>query len=462
MQKLIFLFVIVVIPVFAADRPNVVVIMADDIGAEGLNCYGSTIYTTPHLDRMAAEGIRFNNAYATPLCTPTRVMIMSGLYPNRTGYRGLIGKGEGVRMAREIRTFGHDFKDAGYATGIAGKWQLGKFDKCPDQPVSHGFDKYCMWTWFYGGKKHSRFYKPKIYADGKIIDGGEKDFGPDYFRDFALNFIDDNKDKPFFLYLPLALVHSPFVHPPRLEELARTKYTDDLSKQTVAFGHMITYMDDVIGQLLVRLRKHGIDKNTLVIFTGDNGTHKAIVSKLPGMDLQGGKGTMTEAGSRVPFLAWWPGTIKPAVREEFFCLVDVIPTVTAMSGIKIDREIDGMDLSHNFLGKAGKDREHVLINHGGGFFVRDKRFRMNKDSKKNVDGTLYDIPVTSDKERYSENVSTNPEHEPHRRRLEKILDEFMAIEAETYPSLTAVKAAVKADKEKTKGEKKKKAKKKAE
>ncbi|MEO0454604.1 MAG: sulfatase-like hydrolase/transferase [Verrucomicrobiota bacterium] len=114
-----------------ADRPNVIVIMADDLGAEGLNCYGSTIYTSPHLDRMADEGIRFNNAYSTPLCTPTRVMIMSGLYPNRTGHVALIGKKPGSRMSEEIRTFGHDFKEAGYKTAIAGKWQLGKFNEIP-------------------------------------------------------------------------------------------------------------------------------------------------------------------------------------------------------------------------------------------------------------------------------------------------------------------------------------------
>ncbi|MEL0118692.1 MAG: sulfatase-like hydrolase/transferase, partial [Opitutae bacterium] len=101
---------------WAKKKPNVIIIMADYIGAEGLACYGSTIYTTPHLDRMADEGARFNNAYATPLCTPTRVMIMSGLYPPRTGFRSLIGKDKGVRMPASIRTFGHDFRDAGYAT----------------------------------------------------------------------------------------------------------------------------------------------------------------------------------------------------------------------------------------------------------------------------------------------------------------------------------------------------------
>lgn len=410
--------------VMGASRPNVILIMADDIGAECLGSYGSTIYTSPNLDRMAEEGVRFNNAYATPLCTPTRVMMMSGLYPNRTGFTALISKEPGKRMPAGIKTFGHYFRDAGYRTAIAGKWQLGQFDVYPGQPVEHGFDEYCMWTWHYKGKKTSRYYSPHIHTDGKFINGTEKDYGPDYYSKFVLDFIDRNKDKPFFIYYPMALVHSPFVHPPKLQELASSKFTDDLPKSTVAFGHMITYMDDIIGQVMTRLKDHGIDKNTLVIFTGDNGTHKSITSKLPGMDLKGGKGSMTEAGCRVPFIAWWPGKISPAVRDEFFCLVDVLPTITSLAGIELSREVDGMDLSHNLLGKEGKNREHVLMSFKKMFYVREKRFRLNEDDK------LYDIPVTSDKERYSETVSTNPEDESHRQRLQGILDEFTAIKNE--------------------------------
>ena len=300
-------FLLLAAPVRAAERPNVIVIMADDIGAEGLACYGSTIYTTPHLDRMAAEGIRFKNAYATPLCTPTRVMIMSGLYPNRTGYRALMGNGEGVRLVPEIRTFAHDFRDAGYATAIAGKWQLGKFDEYPDQPVEHGFDEYCMWTWYYKGKKSSRYYGPQIYREGKVTDGDAEDFGPDDYRDFVLDFIDRKKDQPFLVYFPMALVHSPFVNPPDLQKRSESRFTSDLDKKTRAFGHMITYMDQVVGDIMAKLKEHGLERNTLVLFTGDNGTHKSITSKLPGMDLKGGKGSMTEAGSRVPLLAWWSG-----------------------------------------------------------------------------------------------------------------------------------------------------------
>ena len=323
------------------------------------------------------------------------------------------------------------FRDAGYATAIAGKWQLGKFDEYPNQPVEHGFDEYCMWTWVYKGKKSSRYYGPQIYRDGKVADGDAKDFGPDAYRDFVLDFIDRKKDQPFLVYFPMALVHSPFINPPDLQKRAESKFTVDLDKQTRAFGHMITYMDQVVGDIMAKLKEHGLEKNTLVLFTGDNGTHKSITSKLPGMDIKGGKGTMTEAGSRVPMLAWWPGHVKPAVRDEFFCLVDVLPTIHTIAGIELNREIDGIDLSHLLIGGEGNVRNHVLINYGRGFLVREKRYRLNQD------GRLYDIPITSDASRYSEAVTTDPAHDADRARLKKILDNFIAIESQYSTSLSS-------------------------
>lgn len=414
------LFVVMTLNAQAAKKPNVIVIMADDIGAEGLASYGSTIYTTPNLDRMAQEGIQFQNAYATPLCTPTRVMLMTGTYPHRNGFKALMGKKPGARMPANIPTFGHYFQKAGYKTAIAGKWQLGKFDDFPNQPVEHGFDKYCMWTWHYKGKKDSRFYAPHIHINGEFFQGTEKDYGPDYYGKSMLDFIDENKDEPFFIYFPMALVHDPFVNPPSLGEKASEKFTDDLSTKTKAYGHMITYMDDIVGQILARLKTLGIDENTLVIFTGDNGTHPNITSKLPGMDLKGGKFSRTEAGSRVPFIARWPKEIKPAVTEDFICLVDVLPTIASIAGIDLTAEVDGMDLSHNFLGTEGKDREYIVMPFKG-FYVRDKRFRLD------ADGRMFDIPVTSDKERYSEKETKNPEHEPHRKRLQALIDQYQSL-----------------------------------
>lgn len=216
----------------------------------------------------------------------------------------------------------------------------------------------------------------------------------------------------------MALVHSPFIIPPRLAEKASEKFTDDLSEPTKAFGHMITYMDDVIGQIMSRLKRHGIDENTLVIFTGDNGTHKNIVSKLPGMDLQGQKGSAVEAGSRVPFIARWPQKIKPGIREDFFCLVDVLPTITSIAGIELSAEVYGMDLSHNLIGGEGKNRDYIVMPYKG-FYVRDKRFRLH------ADGRMFDIPVDSDQTRYSEKETKNPEHEPLRQRLQALIDQYI-------------------------------------
>ena len=402
--------------------PNVIVIMADDLGAEGLNCYDSTLYTTPRLDQMAAEGALFNNAYSTPLCTPTRVMIMTGQYPNRTGFLELISKDAGARMPAKLKTFGHYFKDAGYKTAIAGKWQLGKFHEHPNQPVEHGFDEYCMWTWQNAEKKTSRFYEPEVYQNGKFIQGSERDFGPDIYTNFLLDFIDRSKDDPFFIYFPMALVHSPYVQPPSLKELGHSKYPEDLDdNHTINFGHMITYMDMIIGKFMDKLKEHGIDDNTLLIFTGDNGTGRSITSTLPGMDLPGGKGNMIESGTRVPLLCWWPGKVPAGERDGFFCLVDVLPTTASLSGIPVDDVVDGMDLSHNLLKQDGDDRDHVLMAYKSDRFVRTERFRLHSN------GNFYDIPISSNKKRYSEELSTNPEHTAEKSRMQKILDDFMKI-----------------------------------
>jgi arylsulfatase A len=401
-------------------KPNIIVIMADDIGAECLESYGSTIYSSPNLTRMAEEGIQFQNAYATPLCTPSRVMIMTGTYPHRNGFGELLDKKSGQRMPADIPTFGHYFQQSGYKTAIAGKWQLGTFDAFPNQPAEHGFDRFCMWTWYYDHKKTRRYYKPHINVDGKMFQGSNKDYGPDYYSNFLLEFIEENKDAPFFIYYPMALVHSPFLIPPGLKEKASENYTTDLDEPTRAFGHMVTYMDDIIGRMMASLKRNGIDGKTLVIFTGDNGTHTRIVSRLPGMNIRGQKGLAVEAGSRVPFIARWPSRIQPAVTEEFFSLVDVLPTIASIAGIDLTAEVDGMDLSHIFLGTEGESREYIVMPFKG-LYIRDKRFRLHSD------GRLFDIPVTSDQERYSEKETKHPEHEMHRKRLKALVDKYRAL-----------------------------------
>ncbi|MFT5412657.1 MAG: arylsulfatase A, partial [Verrucomicrobiales bacterium] len=153
-----------IIPLVAAKPPNVLLIMADDLGAETLACYGNTAYLTPNLDLMAAEGALFDHAYATPVCTPTRAMILTGIYPNRTGFLERLDSPDdhekNNRLPVHLKTFGQVFQSAGYATAIAGKWHLGDFQKFPDQPKSHGFDEHCLWVQYWDEVRPSRYYGP--------------------------------------------------------------------------------------------------------------------------------------------------------------------------------------------------------------------------------------------------------------------------------------------------------------
>jgi len=184
---------------------------------------------------------------------------------------------------------------------------------------------------------------------------------------------------------------------------------------------MITYMDHTVGSIIKKLKEHNLQRKTLVLFTGDNGTNKSITSQLNGIQIQGGKGSMTEAGTRVPLIAWWPGQITPVVRDEFFCLIDVLPTIHSIANIELNRKVDGYNLAHCLIGGQGIDRETVSINFGQGFFVRDRRFRLNQN------GNLYDIPIDSDETRYSEFIAAESDHSEDRKRLQSILDQFMSI-----------------------------------
>lgn len=428
---LLFLFLIGIDICNAADThpPNIVLIMADDLGAENLTCYGNTVHATPHLDRMASEGALFNHAYASPVCTPTRAMIMTGLYPNRSGFLERLDSRADVdknnRLPVHLKTFGHLFQEAGYATAIAGKWHLGHFQKYPDQPNSHGFDRHCLWVQYWDGKRPSRYYGPHNWEDGKYVVHGKKVFGPDYYTKFLINFMETShrKQQPFLAYFPMNLIHSPLVIPPGDPTAAEANYPDDLGKKERINGRMVYYMDKLVGQLLDKLDSLGVADNTLVIFTGDNGTSTGLENRLGDFRLRGGKRTMNEAGTRVPFIAWWPGKIPPGKRNAMFTLMDVLPTLASVAGIPVEYEIDGMDLSHNLFDKPGKDREiFAMAFEGGCYFVRDKRFRLHED------GRFYDVPVTGNESRYGMNAIIDPEQNvEHRHRLQQQLDQFMAI-----------------------------------
>lgn len=424
---------------FCDDRLNVLLIMADDLGAENLGCYGNTTYFTPNLDRMAAEGARFENAFATPVCTSTRAMILTGLHPNRSGFLERLDSPldpeKNNRLPVHLKTIGHVFQSAGYKTAIAGKWHLGDFQRYPDQPASHGFDEYSLWVQYWDGQRPSRYFGPHDWENGKYQVHGNDVFGPDYHCAFLMDFIERThaENRPFFAYFPMNLIHSPLITPPGDLTTAERNFPEDLGASERMAGKMVHYMDAIVGRLLSKLKRLGVEENTLVIFTGDNGTAANLVTRLGDFHLPGGKRTMNEAGTRVPFIARLPGRIPSGPRDSILSLVDVLPTLASMAAIPVRHEVDGLNLSHNLLDQPGEDREYFMMAFEGGvYFVRDKRFRLHED------GRLYDVPVTNVEARYGMQILDDlSQHSDARKRLEQRLDQFMRIQ-QTDTSYTVI------------------------
>lgn len=331
----------------SAAKPNVVFILADDFGYECVGAYGGTSYRTPNLDRLAAVGMRFDRAYAQPLCTPTRAQIMTGQYNIRNYY----SFGE---LAPDSTTFAHLFQDAGYATCMAGKWQLGRDATLPRK---FGFDEHCLW-------QHTR--RPPRYANpGLEINGVERDFtqgeyGPDLCQDYALDFIRRKKDVPFFLYCALMLTHDPYQPTPDSPDWDPKAQGERVNRDVRHFGEMVTYMDKQVGKLLAQLDALGLRENTLVVFLGDNGTGVTVKSQLAGRTIAGGKAKSTDAGMHVPLLASWPGKI-PAGRTcaDLIDTTDFIPTFLDLLPLKprAGLLLDGRSFAPQLRGEKGRPRE---------------------------------------------------------------------------------------------------------
>ncbi len=328
--------------------PNMVFILADDFGYECVTANGGESYQTPHLDRLAASGMRFEHCHVQPLCTPTRVQLMTGLYNVRNYYN--FGT-----LPRTETTFAHVLKRAGYATGIVGKWQLGRE---VDSPKHFGFDESCLW-------QHTR--RPPRYANpGLEYNGVEKDFtngeyGPKLLNEFALDFITRHKNEPFFLYYPLTLTHDPFQPTPDSADWDPKAQGESVNRNVKHFAAMVNYMDRMVGELDAKLGELGIRESTLLIFLGDNGTGVGVTSRFQGADHRGGKGTTTHRGTHVPLIVSWPEVIqKGQVNRDLISSVDIFPTIVAAAGSSAAKELpaklDGVNFLPQLRGETGQPR----------------------------------------------------------------------------------------------------------
>ena len=329
----------------ASGKPNIVLIMADDMGYEALSANGSESYNSPNLDKLAAQGIRFTNCFANPICTPSRVKIMTGLYNVRNYVKfGLLDRGQ--------TTFAHQLKSAGYTTCVAGKWQLGMQ---ADSPQHFGFEQSCLWQHTRSGRSKEngknidrRFVNPLLEINGKEKDYVNGEYGPQVCTDIICDFIDENREKPFLVYYPMILTHCPFDPTPDSTDwdpkrLGSTTYKGDRNDPQRHFRDMVAYADKVVGQIVAQLEKSGVRENTLLIFTGDNGTDKPIVTSWNGTKVVGRKGSMTDAGTRVPLIASWSTGIKQPGRvvDDLVEFSDLMPTLCEVTGANLPSNYPG-------------------------------------------------------------------------------------------------------------------------
>ena len=411
-------------------NPNVILIMADDIGYEGLGINGSLSYNTPNLDALASNGVNFTNAIANPLCTPSRVKIMTGKY-NYKNYDYF------THLNSSEKTFGNLFKDNGYETAIVGKWQLNglkiseidqRIKEDNTRPYKFGFDEYCLWQLTKTKDFGERFANPLIEQNGKFLDRNKDLYGPDIVSDYAIDFIQRNKEKPFFLYYPMLLAHDPFVPTPDSDEWNNPDLR--YKKNNIFFKDMVEYMDKIVGKIIHELKAQGLDDNTLIIFLGDNGTNRTLVTKTVNGDVKGAKGNTITHGVHVPMIASWPTKIKkPIIYDGVVDLTDFYATFSDI--LNVSNDSDGKSLAHIFYGNKKNIRETVTIYYDPkwsiyvdryrNIFSQDKRYKLYKN------GEFFDMK--------NDIFEENPLKEKDLDVNEKLIKEKLSKEVSKFPSL---------------------------
>jgi arylsulfatase A len=386
-------------------KPNIIFVLADDLGIDGVSCYGADKHQTPHIDALAASGLRFSTCYAAPLCGPSRCLLMTGRYAFRTG--GITNEswragGPGAKSADEY-PMARLMKQAGYATGQAGKWrQLG------ESPHDWGFDEYLT-----DNTAGGWYWQTKYNKNGKELNLPEGTYGPDVIQDFTFDFIRRHKDKPFFFYYAMHLVHGPILRTP--DTAQGTTDSDKL------YDDNIRYMDKQLGALVAELDKLGLRQNTLIVFSGDNGTAAGRPSPVRGRMVNGWKGSMLEGGSRVPFIASWPAaTPAGKVLDDIVSFADPSTTFAELAGVKPPEgfKTDGQSFLPQLRGEPGTPRAWAYVQLDGHWYVRDPGFKLNEA------GNLYDMSDAPFVEKLVAPEADTPQSKAARQRLGAVLAEL--------------------------------------
>lgn len=355
-------------------KPNIVFVLADDLGIDGVSAYGADLFKTPSIDKLAKTGMRFSNAYALPLCGPSRAMILTGRYPFRTGAVNQDQTGE-MTPTSEIM-MPQILKTAGYVTSMIGKW-----GQLPLGPAEFGFDDYLRFNGS-GVYYNSNEKKEKYTENGKELLLKDGAYMPDLMHTHLLDFLSKHKKDPFYIYYSLSHVHG------------QIKATPDSKPGTEDYKQLYTdniqYMDKLVGKLVDALDSMKLRNNTLIVFVGDNGTagQAAALGTVNGKKIIGKKGTLQEGGSLVPLIINWPSVINKAlVSSNLIDVSDFVPTFAEIAGAQLPTNvtIDGRSFAYQLFGKKGQPRDWIFNELGNDWYVRDANWKLTRA------GDLYDM-----------------------------------------------------------------------
>lgn len=431
-----------------ATKPNIIFILADDLGYGDLSCYGQQMIRTPNLDRMAAEGMRFTQCYAgSTVCAPSRCALMLGQHTGHCLVRG----NDRVPLRPQDVTVAEVLKAAGYTTALIGKWGLGE-PGTPGHPLRQGFDYFFGYT----EQRHAHNYYPEFLwrNNERVVLKNEVapewqgqlpgvavrrvEYSHDLFVADALRFVEENRDKPFFLYLALTIPHAnneagkEGMEVPELGEYAEK----DWPAPEKGKAAMIARMDRDIGVLLAQIKKLGIDQQTVVFFSSDNGPHREggadpTFFRSSG-ELRGIKRDLYEGGIRVPMIVRWPGKIAPGVNDHVWAFWDFLPTAAELAGAAAPAEIDGISVVPTLLGRPGQKQHEFLYweFHEGGSKQAVRMgdwkavrlspeaplqlYRLNEDLAEKKDIAAEHPEVVAKIEAYLKTARTESEHWPLR------------------------------------------------
>ena len=411
-----------------AARPNIVVILADDLGIGCLSAYGGKGLSTPNIDRLAAQGMRFTDCFSNPYCSPSRASLLTGRYPFRNGLKEVIFDpklhADTFLDANTQPSFARQLKGAGYATAIAGKWQL-SFLFQRNQINQFGFDQYQCWQIFTDkAERTSRFHKPHFNENGTVIaDRIANRYGPDVNVDFLIDFMKAShaKGQPFLAYNTSLLPHFPWVPTPDSEDKDYEEPKSVAKGDPKYFPDMVAYLDKTVGRIMDALDEMGIAENTVLVFLADNGTDSGLVNLMAdGNAIQGGKGTMTDRGTHVPLIVRWPGKIKPGtVCGDLIDFSDLLPTLCEVAGADLPEEtIHGRSFGPQLFGKPGVPREWIHVQDKEKRHVRSKEYILNNNNQLRPVVELWNDPAKPISGELSE------EQQAARKKLQAALDEL--------------------------------------